>query len=531
MNRGSHLAKLRRSLHNVRSRLREWSRLQLSQSVWSGLVASNGSTLTTKGRSSAWSMWPPPVGLFPWIGVVVAAVALGAGVARTPLLVALVLAALAAIVGAHFALARPRWFLVITVFLVASYIPDALEARISFPFLTKSIVVLVAMTMLVRRGLRLEKFEIPTETTLLIAIGVAMSLAGILSRDHSAAAASLFDYIAHGSLALLLMILIDSREWLRRAMWAFASAGALLGFLAIVQQFTKTYGVEFGGLAAVDPQADYFRSAGPLSPNYFGQMLGVACIFALYLCAAERRTMIRVGGAAACIICLAAAMFTYSRGSLLALMLVLVVVALLRGARVWMITCALVVAVIAGSILLGNDFKSRLGSLAVSLTSGPEATTDTAIRGRASEAVAAVQMWIDHPYLGVGPGNYAQNYQDYSGPIGLDSRTELREAHNLYLEALAELGLLGAIPLLSVLGIALVGSWQLRRRTDGTDRLLAEGVFVAMLAFMISSLTLHMAYTRYLWMVVGLSLAARRLSGVSARSAFARMGGEGGART
>ena len=66
-------------------------------------------------------------------------------------------------------------------------------------------------------------------------------------------------------------------------------------------------------------------------------------------------------------------------------------------------------------------------------------------------------MWADHPLVGVGPDNFEVHYQEYSEAIGTDPRPEQRGAHNLYLESLAETGLLGATAFFGVLWLALRG--------------------------------------------------------------------------
>ena len=108
-------------------------------------------------------------------------------------------------------------------------------------------------------------------------------------------------------------------------------------------------------------------------------------------------------------------------------------------------------------------------------------------------------MWRAHPIEGVGPANFERRYLDYSARIGIDDRAEPRSAHSLYLEALAETGLIGAIPLFGLILVALRRAWQARRNRIGDARLLAEGSFVALVAFLVSAVTLHNAFPRFLW--------------------------------
>jgi O-antigen ligase len=121
-------------------------------------------------------------------------------------------------------------------------------------------------------------------------------------------------------------------------------------------------------------------------------------------------------------------------------------------------------------------------------------------------------MFRDHPILGVGTGNYPLHYLDYSQQIGLDQRVQQRQPHSLYLEALAETGIIGATALLVVLWLALRGAWRARQRLADRDGVLAEGVFVALLSFLVAALFLHSTYPRYLWIFAGLAFVAGQLA-------------------
>ena len=92
-----------------------------------------------------------------------------------------------------------------------------------------------------------------------------------------------------------------------------------------------------------------------------------------------------------------------------------------------------------------------------------EVTSDNwAVVERMAHWQAGWYMFLDHSWLGVGAGNYANAYPDYS--VGM-WREPLGHAHNYYLNMLAELGVVGfsvLIVLLALtfrtLGAAIVGS-------------------------------------------------------------------------
>ncbi len=144
-------------------------------------------------------------------------------------------------------------------------------------------------------------------------------------------------------------------------------------------------------------------------------------------------------------------------------------------------------AVLAAGILLGLDLswvpapvRARLADLPAYLGVGMEEVlrqplTDAnfAVQERLAHWVAALRMWEQAPWLGVGPGNYAAVYPSVRLPAWEDP---LGHAHNIYLNVLAETGLVGFLAYSAmILGL---GGWLARRvlQTQGRERALVLGV-------------------------------------------------------
>jgi putative inorganic carbon (hco3(-)) transporter len=119
-----------------------------------------------------------------------------------------------------------------------------------------------------------------------------------------------------------------------------------------------------------------------------------------------------------------------------------------------------------------------------------------AIVERMAHWQAGWYMFLAHPWLGVGAGNYGQAYLDFF--VG-SWRDALGHAHNYYLNMLAELGLVGGFTLLLLLGLAfrqlggvLVGS---EGRRHNFWRSVLAGVFGGLVVFcvhnMFDSLFVH----------------------------------------
>jgi O-antigen ligase len=126
--------------------------------------------------------------------------------------------------------------------------------------------------------------------------------------------------------------------------------------------------------------------------------------------------------------------------------------------------------------------------------------------------VVGMEMFHDYPVTGVGPGNYPSRYVEYSSGIGIDYRLELRQPHSLPIEVAAELGILG-------LAWWTIAAYLLGSRLLGARRFAAmhgdeelqhylEALCVSFAGFAATSLFLHLAFSRSLWMMVGVAVGA-----------------------
>jgi putative inorganic carbon (HCO3(-)) transporter len=466
---------------------------------------------------------PPRLLALLWTSTAVAAALAGAVLVYEPILLAVLPAlalAAALVVGA---VAQPRWGLIALLFVLVTFVPEVLETRFGGPKLGYMLLAVIAFAVLARGSLNVERLAVPPVIGLLAALALAMAASSLFAGDLPAALDRVQDFIRDATLVALILLLLDSPRWLARALWAFVLAVGLLALLAVFQQTTGTYGFDYGGFAKVEGLRGLHRSEGPLSANFFGEVLVVAAVYAYYAGLAAGRPLARHVAYACGALSVLAIAFTGSRGAFVALAAGLLLMVVLRRPRFRTVAIgALLVALLLG-VLLSSAYRDRIGTLGTSTLTGQVATSsDRSIRSRFSENLAAVQMFADRPILGVGPNQYPLHYLEYSQYIGIDRRPEQRRPHSLYLEALAELGIVGALVFFGVLGAALRSAWRGRRHLTGTYALLAEGAFVGLVAFMVAGLFLHLAYPRYLWIVVGMALLAGRLTMRSVESSETR---------
>jgi hypothetical protein len=123
---------------------------------------------------------------------------------------------------------------------------------------------------------------------------------------------------------------------------------------------------------------------------------------------------------------------------------------------------------------------------------------------------AGLRMWKTRPFLGVGPDGFRRLYGTYMGPRLLDTRVN---ANSLYVETLAERGLVGAASLAFVI-VSVVGvAWRSSRHGGPQDPLIVASS-AALLAFGLHGIfDSVMAFTPLcglFWIHVGLLARCRR---------------------
>jgi tetratricopeptide (TPR) repeat protein len=168
------------------------------------------------------------------------------------------------------------------------------------------------------------------------------------------------------------------------------------------------------------------------------------------------------------------------------------------------LACAALAALVVGLVAVGGPSEG-LSRLRGSFDAAPVATADLNQRlfslsgnGRAEQLRVAWDAAKRHPVIGNGSGTYEYIWYEHRPDLGV-----VRDAHSLYLETLAELGVVGLGVLGTALFVLLVGGVRARR-----TRFAASGTaaFVAWAAA---------ATFDWHWEVVGVTLTAL-LAGASA---------------
>jgi putative inorganic carbon (hco3(-)) transporter len=309
--------------------------------------------------------------------------------------------------------------------------------------------------------------------------------------------------------------LVRTPEQLRAVVWTVVAAGALLGLISLWQEATHSYHNTLGGLAQVDQTGFdvgtdvHPRLAGPIGEkNRYAQVLLVLVPLAVSRARIEPRRGARLAAAGAAGLIACGILLTFSRAAALAAAAVVLAMVALRTVSVRQ-AVAMALAAIALVVVVAPEYGTRLRSLDTADSAlSQSSTADAAIKGRATENVAAFHVFRDHPLLGVGPGQFFHRYSaQYANALDLRFLKQNRRAHNLYLEIAADTGVAGLAAFLSIVAVTMAGLWRVRRR-DPELAALANGLLAALIAYMATGVFLQLAYQRYFWFLVALANSA-----------------------
>lgn len=416
----------------------------------------------------------------------------------------------------------------ITVFLIYMNVPAVLVTQHGVPRpLALLVPLLLAVPVAYRVLMRGEALRFPGMIIAALIMLACHTLSALVSERPDIGLESVFTWLLEGVLlAFLLVNALRSRSEVFAVARAIVAAGALMGFLVLLQQMLgpTEYGMAGFGQLTVDPEnldRVQYRLTGPIGEqNRFAQVMAVLIPLAagLAFTAPERQRWLYW---TATVLIFGGVLLTFSRGTLVALVMVMPFALMfgllrLRHLVVTAICGALLTTVLPFVIAMPYlvDRVASIGEVflqSTGLAPGGFRNADGASRGRVTSMQAAGLLFLDHPLLGAGPGMASVNYQEYALLVGGKVRAATRRTHNLYLELAAETGVIGLLAFLGMLWMVLHVVNDARRRAQYSDRELWGllcGLELGVLVLLATSVFLHASYVRYFWLLLALAVAA-----------------------
>jgi O-antigen ligase len=435
-----------------------------------------------------------------------------------------------AVIGVAIAFFLGLWIVVqpeVGLYILAAFIylnlSDILEVRFGIPSINKVMVGLVFISMLANRLiLQRKRFVLRSSETPIFIYCFILMFSVLIAGDKSVALNRAVDSVKDLLILLIFVQLCEKEQTWERVQWIIILSAALVGSLSSFQVLTHQYDNDFFGLANAPVHQivgtfDSVRVTGPISdPNFYAQILLMALPLALYRGLVEQQRSRRLLAIGATIPILLTILFTYSRGGFLALMAVAVVLIFQLKINPYKVIVGAVLVVVIVVPLLPPSYLDRLKTLTGLFPDNADSQTEVSLRGRTSELTIAARMFANNPLFGVGYANFSVNYADYNLELGVDTRAGAREAHDLYLEILAETGIIGFAAFLAVIITVFAGLRRARHlflainRPDLGSRVVA--IQSSLIAFLVTSLFLHGAYIRYFWLIISVAMGATVLA-------------------
>lgn len=437
-------------------------------------------------------------------------------------------------------------------FLLFTRVSDAYRP-VQSPISLNQGIVLVALGMLLVQARRL-RFD--RGLVAMLGYGAALALSALAAAHPALTASELFAYAHDVVIVFVLLNVATTWNRFRLVTWTLVVAGAVAAALGLVHAFT---GSDFGGLSRVDVgnlagDEAGVRLAGTIgNSNAYAQMLVCAVPLALYRTWSEPNRAARVVALAATALMCTVIMWTYSRSGGIALVAVLVIALAYRRFRARYVMTVVLLGLI-GAVCAPHTYVDRvvvttqyivqrLPHPTAQSTAGGHENAPGQVDGRPQTPAAqsngaptnggplvdeaprpndgslperlallrvGLLMFRDHPWIGVGKGNYLSAFPDYARQVDSRLAGQPKVTHNTPLQILADTGVVGLTTFV-ILVLLVVAGLRGARQLSGRHHMLLEPVELGIGGYLITALFNSDDFPRFLWLLLGLAMAGRQI--------------------
>jgi O-antigen ligase len=314
------------------------------------------------------------------------------------------------------------------------------------------------------------------------------------AEDPATGFASVSRYILNAFLFLIVFTAVRERK---HVIW-------LLSAFVIASTLSAAY-----GLIVPPTPGSEDRLAGTIGePNQLAAVLVAGFVIALALAIVlKRQPLARSGLVIAAALCLLCTFLTLSRAGLIALFVAMLVLPFVAGR--WRAAATVFAAVTVLSLV-------GFFSLIATPDQRARVTEVNGGSGRSDIWTVGWRMVQAHPVSGIGVGQFQTSAVHYIIAPGTIKRSDLivdkpKVAHNIYLHVLAEMGIVGLIGLVAILGfslrVALRAARIFERRKDFGMEVISRAVFVGLVGILTADFFASEQFSKQLWLLLGLAPA------------------------
>ena len=263
------------------------------------------------------------------------------------------------------------------------------------------------------------------------------------------------------------------------------------------------------GLFVPPPPGSEDRLAGTIGePNQLAAVLIAGLVLSLALAViAKGRPLTRLILIVAAALCLMTNFLTLSRAGLIALGATMIASVFVSGR--WRPVVGTFAVFVIASIFIFFTFVATADQRARVSSFGNTS-------GRSDIWTVGWRMVEAHPVRGIGVGQFQRSSVHYLIAPGAIQRSDLivdkpKVAHNIYLQVLSELGIIGLVPFVMILGFslscALRAARAFERRKDRGMELMARAVFLGLVGILSADFFASEQFSKQLWLLLGLAPA------------------------
>ena len=285
----------------------------------------------------------------------------------------------------------------------------------------------------------------------------------------------------------------ENRKFLLQMFWFGAAAVAVCGLWEV---YSGAAGIKEDWVDFEKFPVLLTRMAGPLkNPNLLAGYLSIVIAFWSGYRLYRPKNRDGILGTFGLLLLVACLLLTYSRGAWLSLFIVLIALGVWARRAKYLI-CGLIC--LAGLIMLTEpSIMDRIGSIW-----SPTSESSSAMR----LAIWDSTLYIikDYPIFGIGWGSFPHIYPAYDYFLGPE-QTIIYHAHNLYLHLAAEVGIVGLLLWLSVVGCCLRELWQRICKRDPLAFAISAALGVVLLGGLTDDWLFNSQIAGFFWFLIGLS--------------------------
>lgn len=426
------------------------------------------------------------------------------------------------ILAVLFLFKHPELGLLFTVFMIYTKLSFVLINFHGVPSIGKPITLLMLLITLMRWIVYKEKLENFTTATLILGTYFILGFSALsYATDPSYVREELEMFVKDAIIMYIIISQIKNAAILRRVIWVLLSAGIFLGTISCYQYFTDTYDNNYWGFGQAvlanlvsDTAEAGYRIGGPgYGPTYYAVYLIFLTPLALDRLWSEKKNSLRLIAGWAYFVTVLALYLTFCRSAFIGFVASMVTMFIRRPPKFSVMVLTFIFMSIS-TLYLPAQFTERLLELEKLIpgkASQTEIAADVSLKGRMSENISAIQMFEDHPFHGVGLGQYEVHYQTYAQRLGLDGRRGERAAHSIFLETMAEMGILGLFWVITMQLLTLAGLEQAKKKFRAASK--PEEAFICfameagIIGFLVASTFNHLSHPRTFWLMYGIALS------------------------